>query len=168
MGKLLQGRLLRVVAASALLYAVASWSIPAPHLILILNGLLLSVGSGIAVAYAPIIGTALVNAMPSKGEYLIVGIFFSWLSVFGYRGLSIVGRDFGHPEVFNSTPTTFLFSMSLMSGMLHLWAPNAVMGRLPRKRWVTTGIVVALGLFVVFVVWTMHRGVELHPSIQLR
>lgn len=158
MADLFHGRLFRIFAAAVLLFGVAALSIDAPHLILVSNGLLLAVASGVVISYAPIVFSALSARRPTRGDILGLGIFVSWLAQLMLRSISIIARNFGHPEIVNSNWVSTATSLSLMAGMLHLSAAQAVEGSVPAKRWVRTGIVVAVGVTIVLALLSMRRA----------
>ncbi len=168
MGRAMTGRLFKIVAFAGFAFAGAAVVFSAPTLILLMNGMLLSVSSGVVVAYAPVIAGALSAPFPTRGDYLVTGIFSAWLATFFSRLLSIVARDFGHPELYNSHVMTAITALGLLGGFCHLWAPNAVEGRVPRERWITTGILVSIGLFIAFALWSMRPMDLPHPAIELR
>ena len=162
------GLLLRIMAGFLLVYAVAAYETYAPSFILVLNGLSMSVASGVCVAYAPVFLGALVERHPSKGDYLGTGIFLVSCCILGMRGLSVVARDLGWPDIYNTNFMTAVMATGLIGGLLHLWAPNAVEGHLPRARWVSTGIVFAVGFFLTFALWTASQHGVPHPPVELR
>ena len=164
----LQGRILRFFLVCLALYAVVAMATDAPVLILFGNGVALSLSAGVSAAYFPVFLIALASPRPGKGDYLGAGIFLSWASWFVAGTMSVMARDMGWPWIYNTDWTTFRLLLTVMAGMLHLWAPNAVEGRVPRARWVTTGIVVALGFFGAFALWSMHFPGGTHPAIELR
>ncbi len=165
---LAQGGLARVLAGALLLYAILALVMDAPTLILLLNGIAMSASAGVCVAYAPVLGTAMLARSPSRGDLLAAGIWFISLSVFGQRGLSYVARDLALPEVYNTDWLTLVLFHAIVGHLLHLWAPGAAAGRMPKRRWVTGGAVVALGIFAAFLIAIAHHRVGAAPPVRLR
>ena len=168
MADVLNGRLLRFLFAGGLIYVASVWLLDAPDLLLVLNGLVMSASAGICVAYAPVFIAALLRGRPSKGDYLGAGIFMSWSTTCLLRVVSVVGRDFGWPGIHNTNWQTSIIWLNLMSGLLHLWAPYLVEERSPRAKWVSTGIITAVGFFIVFALWTTNFHPRSHPLVELR
>jgi hypothetical protein len=159
----LSGRLFRILGGLIGLYAAMALALRPMHLILLLNGLALSVSAGVAVAYLPVAGTALRQAAPSRGDVLGVGIFFAGLSGVALRIESILARDLAKPFILN----TDFAAVSIFSGLLglvcFLWAPYASDGRVPRERWGAAGLMVAAGVGMAFIVSAAHHFVTPSP-----
>ncbi len=168
MADLRHGRLLRFLALCAAGYLLVAALTDSPFLILMLNGLVASATAGVCVAYSPVLVAALPARAPTKGDYLGSGIFLVALSMLAQRLVSFIGRDGGWPDIFNSDWETAIMTVGLVGVLLHLWAPNAVEGRVPRARWVSTGFIVAAGFFVTFMVWNASVGSGAHPMVELR
>ena len=164
---LLNGRLLRLLAMVSLAYAVVVWSAPAPAVILMLTGLATSASGGVCVAYASVFWGALGAARPTKGDFLGAGIFLVSVNILLRCGLSAVARDLGWPAIYNTHWMSGALAVGTIGSLLHVWAPHAVDGRVPRAKWVPTAAVVAIGLFLIFLLWSWHFHSP-HPSIELR
>ncbi|WP_158810131.1 hypothetical protein [Beijerinckia sp. L45] len=159
-------RLLRILGGLIGVYALLSLCLRPMHLILLLNGLALSVSAGVAVAYLPVAATALRQQTPSRGDVLGVGIFFAGLSGVALRIESILARDLAQPRILN----TDLAAVSIFSGLLglvcFLWAPYASEGRVPRERWGYAGLMVAAGVGLAFTVSAAHHFVTPSPAFR--
>ena len=164
---LAKGRLLRLLVGAFAAYALVAWLTDAPELITIMNGIGISVAGGVCVAYAPVIPAAITRRAPTKGDLLGTGIFLVSLSVFGMRAVSVVARDLGWPGISNTDWRTAMMFTCLLGGVLHLWAPTAAEGRIPRAHWLSTGIIVAVSLFLITVFWNLHSSAP-HPLVELR
>lgn len=165
---LIRGRLGRFVAACLALYAVVAWATDAPTLILFMNGIACSVSSGVCVAYAPAFLDALRAPVPTRGDHLGAGVFLVSLSILGIRILSFIGRDFGWPDVYNTDWMTLVLGVGILGGLFHLWAPEAIAGRIPRRHWATSGAIVGAGVFLAFLVWYAHAYIGPHVPVVLR
>jgi hypothetical protein len=150
MAELMNGHLFRVLLLGALLYAGLQLTLPIPSLITVENGLLLSISGGVAIAYMPIAWVALRTSRPVRGHYLGLGIFISWVAQFGIRVLSICIANLGYLDVLNSHWRTLFVAPMILGGVLHLLAPNAEDVDLGRQRWIFPGVVVGVGILVVF------------------
>lgn len=163
----LKGRLLRFILLCLVAYAALAAMTEAPLLILFGYGIVMSLSVGVCVAYAPVLASAVLNPHPTKGDYLATGIFLIWTSWVATPLLSFVARDFGWPGIYNTDWTSFTVLLAFVAALLHLWAPNAVDGSLPRARWATTGLIVAVGFFIALTLWSV-RFSTVHPTVQLR
>ncbi len=153
----LSGRLLRGLAAALVLYVCLASSFRSMQLILLLNGLTLSVSAGVAVAYLPVAGTALRRPVPSRGDVLGVGIFLTGLSGVALRIGSILARDLAHPSILNTGFVSAAIFLGLLGLVCSFWAPFASEGRVPREKWGFAGLTVAAGVAVAFAVGTAHH-----------
>ena len=168
MAEFFHGRLFRFLASCLAIYGAAAATTDAPFLILVLNDLVMSAAAGVCVAYAPILPIALGNRKPFRADFLGVGIFCVAISVLMLRFASFVGRDAGHPEIYNSHFIPLALTLALIGAILHLWAPSAREGRISARRWLKTGIVVAIGGFVALGSWSLHLTMT-HPAfVELR
>lgn len=163
-----RGRLGRFVAICFVLYAVAAWATDAPTLILFLNGVACSVSSGVCVAYAPAFMDGLRAPVPTRSDYLAAGVFLVSLSILGVRILSFVARDLGWPDIYNTDWMTLVLATGILGGLFHLWAPEAIAGRIPCRHWATSGLVVGAGVFVAFLAWYAHACIGAHVPVVLR
>ncbi len=159
------GPLGRFVAGFLAAYAAVAWATYAPGLILVLNGVACSAAAGVCVAYLPVFVEAMRASHPSRGHFLGAGIFLVSLSILGIRVISFVARDLGWPDVYNTDWMTLPLSIGILGALLHLWAPEAIAGRIPRRRWVGSGITVSVGLLLAFVAWYAHAHSVLIPVV---
>ncbi len=153
----LRGRLFRVLAALVGLYVLLVLALQPMQLILLLNGLALSVSAGVAVAYLPVAGTALRCPAPSRGDVLGVGIFFAGLSGVALRVESILARDLAHPTILNTDFAAISIFLGLVGLVCSFWAPFASDGRVPREKWGLAGLTVASGVAMAFAVGAAHH-----------
>ena len=108
-------------------------------MILFLNGIAVSVSAGVCVAYAPVFVEALRAPHPSRGHHLGAGhlpgvAVDHWASGRDQRSsrATSAGLDIYNDGLVYPGPGESAFS----SGLLHLWAPEAIAGRVPRQHWV--------------------------------
>ncbi len=153
----LSGRLFRALATLVAAYAVLAVMLRPNHLILLLNGLTLSVSAGVAVAYLPVAGAALRRLTPSRGDVLGVGIFFTGISGVALRVGSILARDLARPAILNTGFVAASIFLGLLGLACSFWAPFANEGRVPRERWGVAGLTVALGVALAFTVAAVHQ-----------
>ena len=146
----LAGRLFRILGGLVGVDVVLSAALRPMHLILLLNGLALSVSAGVAVAYLPVAGTALRQHAPSRGDVLGVGIFFAGLSGVALRIESILARDLARPAILNTDFPAVSIFLGVLGLVCFLWAPYASDGRVPRERWGYAGLMVAAGVGIAF------------------
>jgi hypothetical protein len=166
--KLMRGKLMRFVAFALVVFCLAYLLVPKPVLILVINDLLMSAAAGVCIAYAPIVPDALASRTPTKGEFLGFGVFFFSLSVTLYCIASMIARDMGWPDIYNSAYLPLTLYCGILGALLHLWAPKVTDGVIPRPVWTRTGIVVTIGLFLSLVGGGLHASLT-HPVIvQLR
>lgn len=113
------------------------------------NVIVLSVASGIVVAYAPVAWQAMRKGRLIDGaDILSIGIFTAWCGVAYARMGSIIWRMLDKPVSWlDSGWWGFHIAMTCMGALCHLVAPEAVSGRVPTKEWIRIGLMVAAGVF---------------------
>lgn len=138
--------LLRSRVAWCLYSAIVVWALAAILLrpvsfILVENAVLISIGVGVSVAYAPYALDALRATFPSQAQLLALGIWLAWVAIAGERVYSLIGRALGKDiGFFNTSLHTGLIFLTAIGGACHLLAPEAVDGVIPRRAWVRMGI----------------------------
>jgi H+/Cl- antiporter ClcA len=120
-------------------------------LALAMSGVLLSVAIGVLATYGHAILDALKKDKPNHVDYLVMGIGLSWLAIGYNRAWGLTFRWLDRPTWMNDhwSLSLFLFA-AVLAGTLHITAPGAVDGRIPKRNWVRWGLAVAVGLSVVY------------------
>jgi hypothetical protein len=157
------GRLARILAGLVLAYGIGTLSLSSQQLILLLNGLALSVASGVTTAYLPVAIQALGRTKPSRGDVLGAGIFFAGLSDVALRLESIVARDLAHPAILNTDVAAVSIFLGVMALVAFLWAPYAEDGEVPREKWGLAGLMVAIGVAIAFAAGTAQHALTPAP-----
>ena len=157
------GHLFRILTGLTTLYGILTVALRPAQLILLLNGLALSVSAGVVVAYLPVAGHALRRPAPSRGDVLGSGIFFAGLSSLALRMESLVARNFSEPFILNTDIAAVSIFLGLPSLICFLWAPYASDGRVPREKWGFAGLVVAAGVAMAFTIGVAHRFITPSP-----
>lgn len=161
------GRLGRILGSLIAIFCAGIVVLTPPHLILVLNGLALSVAAGVSTAYMPIAGLALRRAAPTRGDVLGAGIFFAGLSDVARRLESIVARDLGRPGVLNTDIAAVSIFLAVMALVAFLWAPHAEDGQVPREKWGRAGLIVAAGVAIAFAAGMAHHAMPASPLVRL-
>jgi hypothetical protein len=115
-----------------------------------------SVAMTVVVVYWPDARAAWLSESPERGDYLIVGVTLGWCATFCQAMFSVVFRLAGMPLWFTNIDANSLWIlMSAISGLLHIVAPGAVDGVVPRRNRIVLGIGMGIGVMVVCIVlWT--------------
>jgi hypothetical protein len=112
-----------------------------------------SVAMMVVVVYWPDARAAWLSESPERGDYLIVGVTLGWIATFFQAMFSVVFRLAGMPLWFaNIDANSLWILMSAISGILHIVAPGAVDGVVPRRNRIVLGIgmgVTVMGICVV-------------------
>lgn len=162
------GRLGRLVLALSLAFAASAAAMTPAALILLLNGLSLSVSAGVATAYLPVAGSALARERPSRADVLGAGIFLAGVSDVTVRVQSLLARDFGRPEIVNTDATALAILVSIAALVAFLWAPHAEEGRVPREKWRRAGLVVATGVAIALGAGAVQHRLAPAPLVRLQ
>lgn len=151
------------VAWSAALLMTAFWTVhylvPFKPLMQSLNALVLCVSISVVLTYAPAWAQTLAKPRLDGGDALSLGIGCTWCSDIGFRLWSIAWRGLDNPEWMLTTAILpLLLTVNFMGGVLHLTAPGAVDGVVPRRNWIILGITVGAAFFVILITIMVGRG----------
>ena len=115
-----------------------------------------SVAMMVVVVYWPDARAAWKSESPERDDYLIVGVTIGWVATFCQALFSVIFRLAGMPIWFTNIDANSLWIlMSSMSGILHIVAPGAVDGVVPRRNRIVLGVgmgVAVMGICVLL--WT--------------
>lgn len=90
------------------------------------------------------------KAVPAREDYLIVGIWLAWLATFLQAMFSVMWRLAGGPDwLTNAEINAPFIILSVLGGMLHVSAPGALDGVVPRKNRVAMGMAFGVSLAIV-------------------
>jgi len=132
---------------------ILAWIIPSAYLFYLTNALTMCLAGGILVAYYPGIKDALIRRDVGGGHWLILGIAVTWLATLMRIGWAWLWRILEFPDWMTDHPfLAFLTWMIATGGMLHLLAQDAIGGRIPKANWIRLGVLVAVGLFLTFLI----------------
>jgi hypothetical protein len=111
------------------------------------NVAMLSLASAIVFAYAPVLWQDLRFARLDRAAILSIGIFVSWGAVIYRTGCSIVWRLADKPvDWLDSGLWGLHLPLSCFAAICHLIAPEVLAGRVPTRRWIKIGLIVASGV----------------------
>lgn len=119
----------------------------ADQIIQILNYVVVSVATGVLVAYIP----AAVEAARRgnvRSTLLATGISLIAFAAIEVRIWSILIRIFDWEELRNSYWLAFFLVHGLVGYLLHLAPPGAPENDIPGRNWIKTGILVGVGLLI--------------------
>jgi hypothetical protein len=99
----------------------------------------------VVVAYGDGAFRAMFARHPDKFAMLTLGIVVSWASVALTSTWSVLWRLSGQPAWWvNSYPNSFGLYIALAAAVLHITAPGAVDGRIPKKLMIHLGLIAAI------------------------
>jgi len=115
-----------------------------------------SVAATVVVVYWPDARAAWKSESPERGDYLIVGVTLGWCATLCQALFSVVFRLAGMPLWFTNIDANSLWIlMSAISGILHIVAPGAVDGVVPRRNRIVLGLGMGIAVMGICVVlWT--------------
>lgn len=106
-----------------------------------------STAASVVVVYYPDARLAWKSNSPEVGDYLIVGITIGWGATFCQAMFSVIFRLAGQPWWFaNADVNSLWILMSSISGWLHILAPGAVDGVVPRRNRIGLGVGIGLAV----------------------
>lgn len=147
--EILRSRLGQVLYVMLLIWAGLAIGLKPARLIAIENAFLIAAGFGVSIAYAPYAVGALRQRRPAQGDLLALGIWLAWIAIACERVYSMVGRALGKGmPFFNTSLHTAFIYLTILGGVCHLAAPEAVDGQIPRKAWLRMGGLSAIAILI--------------------
>lgn len=146
---ILRSRLGQLLYALLIIWAAAAILLKPVRLIAVENAFLIAAGFGVSIAYAPYAIAALRTRRPAQGDLLALGIWLAWIAIACERVYSLVGRALGKGmPFFNTSLHTAFIYITILGGVCHLAAPEAVDGTIPRKAWIRMGGLSAIAILI--------------------
>lgn len=114
-----------------------------------LRAMQISISSVVLCSYAPEAWRILTKPFVDAEDQLILGIVLSWASVFEQGIWALLWRLSGKPIwMYDSDLNGFFVWQAIIGATLHVTAPGAVNGVVPRRNWILTGIAFGGGVLV--------------------
>jgi hypothetical protein len=153
----------RIVRTAILLvagYWMAALLLPSIILIQALNYVLISVALAVSIAYLPDVLHAIRMDRVDRVAQLSLGIALSWMAVLINRSWVGVIRVTDAEWMRTSPVIGFYVFLSVLAGVLHITAPGAVDGVIPKRNQIILGVAIGVGLLVAWVVIWLGLGEE--------
>lgn len=145
-------------------FAASIWLLGSENVISVLNAALFAIAAGVTVAFAPVAWDTLRGRTPLTSIFMLaLGVHLAWSGTDVGRGWNIVWRLLGQPLwLANSWINALGLFLLCYGGICHLYAEEALEGpRVPAKKWVKWGIIVASAVFfVVLASYAVDRWAE--------
>lgn len=151
----------RIVRAAILLiaaYWVAAFFVPSTYLIQVLNYVLISVAVAVSIAYLPDVYQAIRMDRVDRVAQLSLGIALSWTAVIINRSWVGLIRIADADWMRASPMIGFYVFLSILAGVLHITAPGAIDGQIPKRNRITLGLAVAAGILAALLVIGLGLG----------
>ncbi len=145
----------RVVKAAIALsagYWLAAFLLPSILLIQVLNYVLIAIAIAVSVAYLPNVYEALKMDRIDRVAQLSLGISLSWLAVLINRSWVGVIRITDADWMRTSPMIGFYVFLSVLAGVLHITAPGAIDGIIPKRNQIILGAAIGVGVLVAWIV----------------
>ena len=143
---ILLSRTLWCAAALFALYWLAAGLIPNAPLMEGLHAIRISICLVVVVAYAPVCLDSLARERIGRVEQLSLGIVIGWGATLLSGIWSLLWRLAGQPAwMVNSDLNGFFIWVTILGAVLHVTAPGAVDGTVPRRTWILTGCAFGIG-----------------------
>lgn len=155
------------IVRTALLLVTAYWAValflPPTIVIQVLNYVLIAVAVAVTLAYMPDVLDALKMDRVDRVAQLTLGIALSWLAVVINRSWVGVIRISDADWMRTSPMIGFYVFLSILAGVLHITAPGAINGQVPRKNWIRIGFAISIGVLASWLVIGLGIG-ETFPN----
>lgn len=146
-------------------YAIINAFVPNSDMNIAIGVLQASAATMVVYIYGKDAWQALKKREPARTDFLIVGIVLAWLSTDGQAILAVLFRLAGMPAWFvNSELYAPIRLLSVVAAVLHVSAPGAVDGLVPRKNRLAMGL--GLGGAVLIVLVLLWQRPDMGPLIE--
>lgn len=106
-----------------------------------LQAVRIAIGVAVAVAYGTACLDALLGPRLDRVHQLALGIALAWTAAVLAGSWSLLWRLAGEPAwMLGSALEGFLVWLQILGGSLHLTAPGAIDGRVPKRNWIMLGL----------------------------
>ena len=138
---ILRSRTLWTALALFALYWIAAGLVPNGPLMEALHTIRIAICLVVVTAYAPVCLEALAQDRIGRVEQLSLGITIGWGATLCGGLWSLLWRLAGQPAwMVNSDLNGFFLWVAILGAVLHVTAPGAVDGIVPRRTWILTGL----------------------------
>lgn len=143
---ILRSRTLWAALALFALYWALARLVPSGPLMEGLHAVRVALCLVVVAAYAPVCLEALASGRIGRVEQLSLGITLGWGATLCGGLWSLLWRLAGRPGwMVDSSLDGFLLWVVTLSAVLHVTAPGAVDGTVPRRAWIVTGLALGAG-----------------------
>ena len=155
---LVRSRIVRTALALVAAYWMAAFFMPAVLLIQTLNYVLIAVAFAVTVAYLPDVLYAIRMDRIDRVAQLSLGIALSWTAVIINRSW-VAAIRIADTEWMRTSPVIgFYIFLSVLAGVLHITAPGAIDGDIPRRNQIILGLAIGLGVLIAWLVIGLGIG----------
>lgn len=150
--KILTGAMFWFIVLGSALYWIASWATPDSSNLEFEHIVRTSAALAVVLGYSSIFFEALLAKRPDRVQQLSTGIVLSWGSTVMMSVWSLLYRYGGRPPwMLEANIYGYFVFMQLLGAVLHITAPGAAGGGIPKKNWVSLGVAVGLASFIALV-----------------
>ncbi len=147
--KIARHKMIWIAISLSLIYWIMAAIAPVDITLESLNWILVATATVVTIAYAPVAIGAVASGRPDRVEQLVLGIVCSWGATIAMRTWSGVWRFLDQPDwMASSRIFGFFIYISILGGVLHITAPGAADGVIPRKNWVMLGLAIGSGALI--------------------
>lgn len=145
---LIHSRVLQNAVILFAIFGVIAWIVPNKQLMELLHSVRSAIALAVVIAYTPICLEAVRVERLDRVHQLSLGIWLAWFATFCMGIWSLIWRLSGRPPAMSDSDINALFlTMSTLAATLHITAPGAIDGIVPRKNWIALGLAFACGMF---------------------
>ncbi|HEV2557976.1 MAG TPA: hypothetical protein VGU45_05060 [Microvirga sp.] len=157
MGLILRSRVFWSGFALLALFFVAAWLIPNNQLVENLRILQIAAGMVVVTAYLPYAFDGIKAGRPDRVQQLSMGIALGFMSVICAGLWSLIWRLSGQPRwMVSSDVNSFFVWMSILAATLHITAPGAIDGIVPKRNWIMLGLAFGAGFLCASLILLFH------------
>lgn len=164
--KILTGAMFWFIVLGSAVYWIASWATPETSNLEFEHIVRTSAALAVVLGYSSICLQALLARRPDRVQQLSMGIVLSWGSTVLMSVWSLLYRYGGRPTwMLEANIYGYFVFLQLLGAVLHITAPGAAGGGIPRKNWVSLGVAVGVASFIALV--TLVYDPDIHIFVDM-
>lgn len=159
-----RSRIVRTALILVAAYWMAAFFVPAVYLIQVLNYVLIAIAVAVSIAYLPEVWDAVRMDRIDRVAQLSLGIALSWTAVIINRSWVGLIRITDADWMRSSPMIGFYVFLSVLAGVLHITAPGAIGGVIPKRNRIILGLAIGTGVLAAWLVLGLGMGETFPPA----
>jgi hypothetical protein len=150
-----------VSTALYMLFFIVAWKVQNRVIMETLRAFLLAASVAVAIAYSkPAVQAIMARKMPDLVSQLTLGIALAWATTAVQSAFYMIWRLAGQPAwMVNTDFSAFLLYSLCLAAVLHITAPGAIDGQIPKRNMVALGLAAGAAALIIGLIIVINPDV---------